>query len=411
VYLVDKEVACAASLSNQKKDMYAKQAITLLHDCITPKGFTASPTDKDNYKRVWSRDAMIAGIGALLSDDQEGIDALRTSVLTLAKYQSKTGQIPSNVSLDEQNVSYGSLAGRVDATTWWIIGACWIVKKDHHLLEELNSKILRAFRLLEYWEMNGRGFVYTPLGGNWADEYISQGYVLYDQVLRLWALKAYANVADHDGMRKCAQKLERLVDLNYSFCHPVSTELYHPLAYERAFETMDFWAMSFSPAGYDKRWDMAANALVLLLGLNKNVPRTEAFLEMIIAQNGNAMLPVFYPVIEENDAEWKLLQNNFLFQFKNVPNHFHNGGSWPVFLGLLSLGFAANGAMKIPNAILQEMNERIVQNEHSVSFTEYWNPKSLKPGGVPKLGFSASGYLMMVAAKWRAEELKSILLC
>jgi hypothetical protein len=29
--------------------------------------------------------------------------------------------------------------------------------------------------------------LYVPLSGNWADEYITDGYVLYDQLLRVWA--------------------------------------------------------------------------------------------------------------------------------------------------------------------------------------------------------------------------------
>jgi hypothetical protein len=31
--------------------------------------------------------------------------------------------------------------------------------------------------------------LYVPLSGNWADEYITDGYVLYDQLLRVWAEK------------------------------------------------------------------------------------------------------------------------------------------------------------------------------------------------------------------------------
>jgi hypothetical protein len=38
------------------------------------------------------------------------------------------------------------------------------------------------------WEFNNKGLLYVPLSGNWADEYITDGYVLYDQLLRfgLW---------------------------------------------------------------------------------------------------------------------------------------------------------------------------------------------------------------------------------
>jgi hypothetical protein len=51
---------------------------------------------------------------------------------------------------------------------------------------EANIQMLTSF---EAWEFNNKGLLYVPLSGNWADEYITDGYVLYDQLLRVWALK------------------------------------------------------------------------------------------------------------------------------------------------------------------------------------------------------------------------------
>jgi hypothetical protein len=47
----------------------------------------------------------------------------------------------------------------------------------------------RAVHCLGAIEYNGRHLMYVPTGGNWADEYIFEGYILYDQVLRAWALR------------------------------------------------------------------------------------------------------------------------------------------------------------------------------------------------------------------------------
>lgn len=391
--------------------MYTHQAISLLHECATDAGFTASPQVHDNYCRVWSRDSMLAGLAAFIVDDSKGIDTLKRSVLSLGKHQSSTGQIPSNISIDGSIVSYGSLAGRVDATTWWIIGACWALQCNGNLKPELEPKIRKALQLLDCWEMNGKGLIYTPLGGNWADEYISQGYVLYDQLLRLWAFRAYYQISKEEQFREKAERLENLLDLNYSFTKDKTEQHYHPVAYEKAFEKLPYWAMSFSPAGYDNRWDMAANALALLLQLNQEPQQTENFLLELIKENGNAMLPVFYPVIQQEDEEWNLLKNNFLYTFKNSPNHFHNGGSWPVFLGLLSLGFRMNERNIIPQLILNQIHELFEKQDESVRFSEYWNNKTMEPGGVAELGFSASGYLMMTASFENKTDLKKLILC
>ena len=43
--------------------------------------------------------------------------------------------------------------------------------------------------LLDALEYNGHDLIYIPQGGNWADEYPYEGYVLYDQILRSWGLR------------------------------------------------------------------------------------------------------------------------------------------------------------------------------------------------------------------------------
>ena len=94
---------------------------------------------------------------------------------------------------DVVEVSYGGLAGRVDAVTWFIIGVCQYAfyKKDEAFIQKYDSNIQKCLQLLEAWEFNNKHLLYVPLSGNCADEYITDGYVLYDQLLRVWALKSY----------------------------------------------------------------------------------------------------------------------------------------------------------------------------------------------------------------------------
>ncbi len=91
----------------------------------------------------------------------------------------KHGEIPSNITVDGQQVSYGHLTGRVDATLWYIIGVCALLNHTKRSSQKVRFwlSVERALNLAGCWEYNDRGFIYTPISGNWADEYMQQGYV------------------------------------------------------------------------------------------------------------------------------------------------------------------------------------------------------------------------------------------
>src|SRR5947209_20125826 len=91
-----------------------RRSLELMHRCLSPSGFLASPTDIDNYARIWARDGIITGLAGLASGDSLLIEGLRQTLTTLVRYQGPHGEIPSNVSADGSQVSYGHLAGRVD---------------------------------------------------------------------------------------------------------------------------------------------------------------------------------------------------------------------------------------------------------------------------------------------------------
>lgn len=98
-----------------------RQAVSLMRECCTPDGFLATPTELDNYRRVWGRDGTIIGLAALLTDDGELIDGCRRTLTTLARHQGPHGEIPSNVDSKTDRVTYGGTAGRVDAELWFVI--------------------------------------------------------------------------------------------------------------------------------------------------------------------------------------------------------------------------------------------------------------------------------------------------
>ena len=330
--------------------MFTEKALEVIEKAISGQGILASSEKKDNYARVWSRDSMMTGITGILIKNQTIVDGLEKSIKTLADFQAENGQIPSNVYGDK--ASYGTLVGRTDATIWWIIGACEyiIFSKNEGLKETLKEKIYNAFSCLKTWEFNQRGLLYSPLGGNWADEYVTSGYVLYDNVLRYWAFEKASEVYEDEKLKSLAQETKKLIENNFKK-NSSDVAKYHETAYQKAYEKPYFWA-SLNANGYDERFDLAGNALAILLGFDLNLEGFSSFLEELSVEFNHWMLPVFYPIIFPKDADWNLLENNYSYDFKNQPYQFHNGGSWPIYLGWLCLGLKKRGYEEIPLKIL-----------------------------------------------------------
>lgn len=375
--------------------MYQQEAIEIIRKAITAEGILASAQQRDNYARVWARDSMMTGYAGILINDEEILAGLEKSILTLAKHQAENGQIPSNVVNDR--ASYGTHVGRTDATTWWIVVTCEYLKiyQKTELKQRLEDKIFKALSCLKTWEYNQRGLVYSPLGGNWADEYVTSGYTLYDNVLRYWALKNAAELYQSNELQDQAVYIRNLIQENF-YKNDLSAPKYHETAYSKTEFKPYFWA-SLNANGYDVRFDLAGNALAILLDFELNFEAFSGFLEDLHTQFGHWMLPVFYPVIYPGDYDWKLLENNYSYSFKNEPYHFHNGGSWPIFLGWLCLGLKRKGWAEIPGKILSQY-EQLMQ-EKGFHFREYYSTDKLLPLGTDQLCFSASGYLMMTLEK------------
>ncbi|WP_294271560.1 glycoside hydrolase 100 family protein [uncultured Chryseobacterium sp.] len=372
--------------------MFKEEALHVIRKSVTEEGLLASAQQKDNYARVWARDSMMTGYAGILVNDGEILSGLEKSILTLARHQAENGQIPSNVV--HGKASFGTHVGRTDATTWWTAITCEYLKGSENapLRNQLKEPLYRALSCLKTWEYNQRGLVYSPLGGNWADEYVTSGYTLYDNILRYWALKNVAEVYEDHDLKTLAETTRKLIQENF-IKNESGAAKYHETAYARASAKPYFWA-ALNANGYDERFDLAGNALALYLDFDLDRNAFSDFLTEMSQEFSHWMLPAFYPVIFPGDDDWRLLENNYSYSFKNEPYHFHNGGSWPIFLGWLSLGLKRKGIQHIPEQILVQYES--LMNEKGHPFREYYSTDKLLPLGTEQLCFSASGYLMMI---------------
>lgn len=380
-------------------------SLAALRNAVTEDGILASTVDSDNYKRIWSRDGVIGGIAGLICLDEVVIEGLENTLKTLLNHQHPLGIIPSNVRVTNKDVDYslGSLAGRVDATTWFIIGACLLLKhnKDDQLAHQFQDALLKAIGVLEYWEYNAAGLLYTPLSGNWADEYPVRGHTLYDNLLRMWGISLYTDLFNDARLNQKLSLIKEKIRINF---WPDKKEknkglIYNPRLYdEKADHNLSHWLCFLAPDRFDDAFDAAGNALALLLDVGNQEQKGKVvnYISSIFKELEHDLIPAFWPPITEDHPSWPLLAQNYSFRFKNSPYNFHNGGIWPVWMGLCSLGLAKIGESEIVNQILAAYLP--IENSNNFKFSEYINSSNFECRGQQHLTFSAAGLVFMIQA-------------
>lgn len=372
-------------MESERKIMdWQASAQALIRQACTPWGIKAALVDLDNYGAIFTRDAVMAGIAGMLLGDASILAGFKNTLDNLRELQGAQGQIASNFTVREGkivSVSFGSLSPKIDACTWYLVGVGLLLKEGVLKKEDFQESIEKAIGLLEAWEYNGKHLIYVPKGGNWADEYIFDGYILYDQLLRAWGLELLAQV--YKNIEWHNKSAEIIASVNKSYSNTAQP----------------FFYSSIYPGGAFKKFDLAAHALAALV-----LPKDNLFLEQALDWVGTQFIdkmvfpPAFYPVIAEQDAEWETLKNYHLFAFKNKPYHYHNGGIWWIWLGWLSVALAFAGkqdSLKKLTTLAFNYLDQVEQFE----FEEYLSADQLVPEGTKKLCYTATGIIFLSLAK------------
>lgn len=381
------------------------KASALLENACTEHGILASTADADNYRRVWARDGIVAGIAGLLLDNEKIIDGLRATLFTLSNRQHKLGMVPSNVLIENKtaDLSFGSIAGRVDATCWFVVGACLFMKKrpKDGMREHLREHLKKALLTLHYWEFNAGGLLYVPTSGNWADEYPVKGHTLFDNMLRLWGLRLYREVFGEDEFTDQLPHIEAKIWTNFwpTAANIESAMVYHPRLFRSTAEAGPrHWLCYLAPEGFNRTFDAAGNGLALLLGIGEPWQTDSVcnYLEEVFSEIKTPLAPAFWPPIRPGDEDWGSIANNYSYDFKNHPHRFHNGGIWPVWMGLLGMGLAAQGKPEFAQRMLDAYLQ--IERPDSIEFYEYISSDGLQPGGKKPLCYSAAGLVFLANA-------------
>lgn len=381
-----------------------EKAKSVLMGASSVQGIQASLEKKDNYNRVWARDSAVSGLAIITNRLESLYPALRSSLIVLKKAAASNGQIPSNVSLNGNGeingVSFGEPVGRTDAGFWWVVAAVSYLKQvdDEVFKAEVEQQCHAVFALANTWEFNGRGLMYVPMSSNWADEYVTHGYVLYDQVLRYWALAVAGEYFEQSDWQQKAQKVKVSIKQHYLLETSLENSLYTQAQQEdlQGFDLRTSFIASFSPGDRVEKFDAWSIALLLLLDIpsaQTNSKLNDALL-MVFNESKGRGIPAFWPIINPNDALYQSLQLNHSYLFKNEAGHFHNGGIWPVVNGFLIAGLTVAGQHETAALLMDTLYAQLASFNAQNSFTEYWDFYQGKPGGVKNLCFSAAGYLI-----------------
>ena len=103
------------------------------------------------------------------------------------------------------------------------------------------------------------------------------------------------------------------------------------------------------------------------------------------------LLPAFWKPIFQNDEDWKLLELNCKYEFRNYPYEFHNGGTWQMVNGFYGMAISE----KLPDA-LEEIIAAIemLNVKEEYGFYENFNTKKGTPNGVKLCTWSAAGQVL-----------------
>lgn len=370
------------------------RALALLHAASTTDGIVASLDPRANYASVFSRDGVIAGVAGVAAGDDQIAEGLVRTLRGLMEHQGAAGQIPSNYR--KGHVSYGTLTPKIDAMTWFLVGAGVAVRAGLMRAPEVDESVRRVVHLLRGWEYNERGLIYVPAGGNWADEYPYEGYVLYDQVLRAWGLRLCADALGEASWADESDRIGAAIEANYwptddKLNDEHSVERYHAPTYDAHQRSNRKYALAaFSPARTLDAWDAAATALLAFS--NVAPPLVDRALDGLSTLFPNRLPPTFSPTIREGDALWDELRRYHLFGFRNTPGHYHNGGVWPVWVGWICAALTARHRLGEADALAARLLDWTSSEGYRME--EYFNGETGAAGGTPHMVYSATGVLL-----------------
>ncbi len=347
------------------KEAY-ESAIKVLEKCSTPKGFRAA---YPGYNGIWARDSMITSLGASLIRDKFK-EIFKQSLITLANNQSKKGQIPNAIILDERNhVDYTS----IDSSLWFIIGN-YIYKeryKDSSLIIKYKNNIQKALAWISYQDIGESGMLEQLPTTDWQDAFPHR----YGHTINTQAL--YFKVLNLTNQKEKAKRLTYMININ---------------------EDKKLWNNSFyfpwrwkNHGKYQEKgewFDSLGNLLAIIFELADKA-RANKILEYIKKEKIDKPYPIkaLYPPILKNSKDWQPYFNDCEAR---TPYNYLNAGIWTFIGGFYILALIKQNEMQGAEKQLEKLAEANLKG----NFSEWLHGKTGEPSKDENQAWNAGMYVI-----------------
>jgi hypothetical protein len=359
----------------------AKEAAlqVLLHNAHGP--FQSLPRAAAwGYPEPYTRDLLISGLGVLACGDQRLTAVLRRVLETLAKNQSRLGQIPVLVhNPHELNSS--------DSTPLFLF-AVGLFRKATGEVNFLDDAVKRAMTWMQYQSPGAEVMVAQLPTSDWRDEQWIFGYGLYVNTM------VYSYLLLHNQTERASRIRGELN--RYTISGEVRPKRVHKGLAPRQKPYYAAWV--YKVLG-DEHFDLLGNSLAILSGLasSSRAKRMVSWIErecQRMRDQGQLALdlpPNYFPYIQPEDRDWHPRYAQF-----NLPGEYHNGGIWPFICGFYVASIVATGKISLAEKKLLALTEIVRPSREAkvnFGFNEWFRAQDGTPRGQDWQSWSAGMYL------------------
>jgi glycogen debranching enzyme len=351
-----------------------EKACEVLETCSTKNGLYASG-GADGYNSVWARDSMISLIGAT-AHTKEFKNVFSKSLSTLAKHQSKLGQIPNDVDLFDEKRKKQVTFATIDSSLWFILGEHFYRKNfDSVLWKKHSENIQNALKWVQYQDAGEDLMPEQQPTSDWQDCFPHKyGHTINTQALYYGALAATGN-------KKLLPKLRKQVD---KYLYDSSLGYYLPWHWKdhEKYQEKEEW------------FDSLGNLMAVVFGLASK-KQSNSILDFVKRKGIAKPFPVrvISPPVRKGSKEWK---DYFAACLAGEPHSYINGGIWPFVGGFYVCALAearrfddAENAL----ALLAKANSLGKKKGKEWDFNEWIHPVSKKAEGGRHQTWSAGMFL------------------
>jgi glycogen debranching enzyme len=342
--------------------------------------------DKRNYLSIFARDASICALGMAASGDKNLIKAAEKSLLILAKYQAKNGQIPNYVKPEKKLVDFWKI-GCIDANLWWLIAVYYFDKlSGGNLRLKLKVEIQKAISWLECQEHPEDKLLIQNEASDWADNMPRSGKTLYSNALWYWVKNIY-NPKTAEETRKNFDKLFYPFDKKLEDIPRCSKLTVKAIKRDKRRERYYLEYVNFLFWG--KSLDVFGNSLAIIFDL-ADPKKAEKIINIINEKNKSEMpIPALFYPIEKKSKYWKKYMENHNL---NYPYQYHNGGVWPFISCFWAIALYKSG---FKDLAFEELERSAKANKtNNWQFNEWFHAKTGKPMGMAGQSWNAGMFVL-----------------